>query len=795
MIKNYFKTALRNLWRNKLYSFINISGLALGLAICMLIMLYVAHEYSFDRFHANADRIFSVHSKFVMGSDTIQMPKMNYATATLVKNSDAKVTASMRIYKQYTPVVFQNPEKENAKFSESNLLYADANFFQFFSFKLVSGNSKVVLNLPFQVVISKDIARKYFGSQNPIGKTLKLTGDSTYTFQVSGVMENSPSNTDLNADFIVSISSLKPMGEAANFMQSQTIGGGGFITYFILKNSGDVAHVQQTMQTLAEKSSQGTKDRYILTALKDMHIKLNFDGTANIKYLQIFPLVAVLVLLLALVNYMSLSTARATIRAKEIGVRKVTGASRKTIALQFYLESALYAILSFVLAYLLVNLFQPMFFNMLQLKVDTSFVYNPTVIGMMLILLIITIIAAGSYPAIVLSAFKPVATLSGKMSNKKGGIWVRRTFTVLQFVISVALIICGIIIDRQLYFMRHTATGVNRENVLTIPIQSTIGKHYQALRKDIQNLAGIKEIATAQYAMYGGYDMYFTKGNISLPVFNMDKHFISTLGIKWKVPPFSLAEIVQPKKTLINEAAIAKLNLQGDPVGKLIDFGKSKYEIIGVVKNFNFQSLNAKIDGLALFVAPDTTSSFGGIGNSGSCLFVKINPKTNLPRLVDQIKNVYTKYDQQTPFEYQFMDEAFNKMFKAEDRLANIFSLFIGLTVLIACMGLFGLAAFTAQQRTKEIGIRKVMGASIPQITALLSKDFVVLIVLAILIASPIAFFAMQKWLQGFAYRIQIQWWMFALAGSLAIVIALLTISFQAVKAALANPVKSLRSE
>ncbi|MEX8548724.1 MAG: ABC transporter permease [Mucilaginibacter sp.] len=795
MIRNYFKTAIRNLWRNKLYSFINISGLALGLAICMLIMLYVAHEYSFDRFHANAGRIFSVHSKFVMGSDTIQMPKMSFATAPLVKKSDGSVTSSMRIFKQYAAVTVQNPENEDLRFSESNILYADANFFQFFSFRLLSGKNNAVLNQPFQVVISKDIAQKYFGNENPVGKTLNLLGGSTFTFQVTGVMENSPSNTDLGANFVASVSSLNKMPEGAGLMQSQLLQGGGFATYFTLKKPSDAAHVEQTMQTIAKKSSPESSDKYLLTALPDLHLKMNFDDTANLKYIRIFPFVAALVLLLALVNYMSLSTARSTLRAKEVGVRKVTGASRKTIALQFYIESALYAVLSFVLAYILVNLSHNWFFNLLQLKIDTGFIYSPTVNGMMIIFLLATIIGTGSYPAIILSAFKPVATLSGKMSNKTGGVWVRKTFTVLQFVISVALIICGIVIDRQLYYMRHTETGVNRENVLTIPVQKTIGKHYQALKKDIQNLAGVQEVATAHYAMYKGYDEYFTKSNIGLPSFLVDKNFIPTLGIKWKIQPSSEAEMTRPNKVIINEAAIGKLHLQGNPIGQTIDFVNRQSEVIGVVKNFNYQSLEAKIDALALFIAPDTTTLWGQAGNFGSYLLIKTARKTNLPELVTQIKKVYNQYDKETPFEYQFVDETFNAMFKAEDRLANIFSLFIGLTIFIACLGLFGLATFSAEQRTKEIGIRKVLGASVSQITALLSKDFVVLVILAILIASPIAFFTMQKWLQDFAYRIEIKWWMFALAGSLAIVIALLTISFQSVKAALANPVKSLRSE
>ena len=798
MIRNYFKIAWRNLFRNKLYSTINIGGLALGLAACMLIMLYVAHEYSFDRFHTNANRIFAVYSKTVMGADTMQMLNFSYASAPIVEKNDGAITASMRVKKEYKPVIIENPEKVKAKFSESSLLYADANFFQFFSFKLLKGNSKTVLNQPFSMVISEDIALKYFGNADPVGKILQVKNDSTYLFRVSGVMQNNPSNTSIRADFVVSLSSLKSMPEAEPYMESESFQGGAFLTFFTLKNQNDVAHVQRTMQTLGKKVDKDSKERYLLTALPDMHLK--FDDSANIKYIQIFPLVAILILLLALVNYMSLSTARATLRAKEIGVRKVNGASRKSVAFQFYVESSLYAVLSFGFACLLCVLFQSRFFNLLQLNIDASFVYSPAFIISIALLMLFTIFTAGLYPSIVMSSFKPIEMMSGKKSSNGSGVWVRKTFTVLQFAIAVALIVCGLIIDRQLHHLRHTETGVNRENVLVIPVQKTMGISGNALRKDLQDLHGIISTAMAHYPLYKGYDMFFIQGkakneNISLPILSVDEHFISTLGIKWIKAPIDKFVISQPKKVVINEAAVNKLNILGDPIGKTIDFGRDEYAIAGVVKNFNFQSLNAKIDALAMFVAPDTTNTWGIEGNSGASMFIRVNPKTNLPALISQIKNMYEKYDRDTPFEFQFVDDAFNAMFKAEDRLAGIFSLFIILTVLIAGMGLFGLAAFTAQQRTKEIGIRKVLGATVTQITTLLSSDFLRLVLIAFVVASPIAWYAMNRWLQNFAYRITIEWWVFILTGLLVIVIAFVTVSFQAIKAALANPVKSLRTE
>jgi putative ABC transport system permease protein len=495
---------------------------------------------------------------------------------------------------------------------------------------------------------------------------------------------------------------------------------------------------------------------------------------------------------------MSLTTARSTLRAKEIGVRKVAGASRKSIAMQFYVESALVTTLSFIIGYVLCYSFKSQFLNILELKMDTSFLYSTQMLVVLFILLVVTLLISGSYPSIFLSAFKPVVTLKGKMSKQAGGVTVRKIFTTLQFAISVGLIVCGIIIDRQLYYIRHTDTGVNRENVIMVPISNSFGNQYQGFKHDVKALAGIKEVATSHYPMYKGYDMFFMHDkirneDIAMPVLSVDASFIPTLDIKWKIPPISASILTNPQKVVINEMAIGKLKLPPNPIGKIVDFGgKQKYEVAAVVKDFNFGSLQSTVGPLCLLIASDNT---GDWGVAGGCLFAKIRPHTNLPSLIESMQSIYKKYDQGAPFNYSFMDDAFNEQYKAEDRLASIFSIFTGITILLAGMGLFGLTAFTIEQRTKEIGVRKILGASLSSIASLLSVDFLKLVLLAILIGSPIAWWAMHNWLQGFAYRIHIQWWMFASAGLLAVVIALITVSYHALKAAIANPVKSLRSE
>ncbi len=799
MIRNYIKIAWRNLIRQKLFSLINISGLAIGLAVCMLIMLYVTHEHSYDRFQKNADRIFIPVAQLKMNGSVMNLDYMSYAAGPLISQGQPTVDGYMRTLGYFKPVIVSNPSSPDKKFSEKKLVFADAGFFNFFSFKLLSGNASNVLSKPFSVVISQDMAKKYFGEENPIGKLITLKTDSAYTYQVTGVAENCPSNSSIEYNFVASGSSFLTMKEAKDYLGSQEISFGSFNVYLLLKHASDTANLRRSLNIAVEKIEKGSPDmKFLLRALPDIHLKFNEGDQSNIKYLKIFPVVAVLVLLLALVNYMSLSTARATLRAKEIGVRKVSGASRKSVATQFYVESGLYAILSFVLGYMICYLFKPVFLNVLQLKIDDTFLYNPLVLILSGALLLITIIIAGSYPALVLSAFNPVITLKGKMSKQLGGVAVRKVFTTLQFAISVGLITCGIIIDRQLYYFRHTDTGLDRENVVMIPVGSSFGKNYASFNHDIKSLAGVANVATSRYAMFTFYDNYEIEGktkdqNVMLPSLAVDNNFMSVLGLKWKYPPLSQAHLAGENKIVINELAIERLHLSGNPVGTFLKFGNQNLEIAGVVRNFNSGSLEYTIQPLGLFILPNTNPYW--TTRDGCNLFAKIKPHTNLPTLLGSMESIYKKYDKDAPFHYTFMDESFNAQYKAEDRLASIFSIFTIITIVLAAMGLFGLAAFTIEQRTKEIGIRKILGASLSSISALLSKDFLKLVLLSILIASPVAWWIMHNWLQNFAYRINIQWWMFASAGLLAVIIAIITVSYHALKAAIANPVKSLRSE
>ncbi|MBK0379174.1 ABC transporter permease [Mucilaginibacter segetis] len=797
MFKNYLKIALRNIAKQRLYSAINITGLAVAIAVCMMIMMYVVHEHSYDDFHHNAKRIYKLQAKIEIGGNTMNMAYMSYATGPIIKQRQPVVKQYMRTLRYFKPLVINNPELPDRKFSEDNLLFVDPGFFDFFSFNLITGNKANVLTKPFTVVISKHIAQKYFGKQNPVGKLLTIRTDSSYNYQITGVAENCPSNSSIQYNFIVSGASLLGMKEAAMYTGKQGVGPGSFDNYLLLSHASDTTALNRGLKSMVKNDKSLEGETFNLSALTDTHLKNNYDDSSHIRYLKIFPLIALLILLLALVNYMSLSTARSTLRAKEVGVRKVSGASRKTLAIQFYIESTIVACLAFLVGFILFYAFKPWFTNVLQLKIDNAFLLNPVILSLFIALFILIVLIAGSYPSFILSSFKPVITLKGKGSNSVGGVTVRKVFTTTQFAISVGLVICGIVIDRQLYYFRHAETGMDRENVIMIPVNNSFAGNYPAFKQDVSSLAGIEATATSHYAMFRGYDMYFIDGktkdeSTALAALSVDKNYIDLLKLKWKYPPAPGEDLVGTDKVIINEEAINKLHLQQNPVGDFIKSGGQKLEITGVIKNFNFSTMESEIIPLGLFIASDTTKYWSKVGCN---LFARIKPHTNLPGLLSNVQNIYKKYDNITPFDYTFMDDAFNQQYKAEDRLASIFSLFTIITIALASMGLFGLAAFTIEQRTKEVGIRKILGASLGNITSLLSADFLKLVLISIMIASPIAWWAMNNWLQNFAYRITISWWVFIAAALIAVIVAIVTVSYYALKTAIANPVKSLRSE
>jgi len=782
--------AWRNLVRYKIYSAINITGLAVGLAACMLIVLYVGHESGYDRFHKNADRIFWVQTKLKLGNDSVFMPFLNFSAGPMVKQRIPSVESFLRLRKDDQNTIIQNPEKPSVKFAENKFLFSDSNFFSFFSFNLLRGKPQQVLSRPFSLVISQSAVRKYFGNADPIGKTLRY--NNGYNFLVTGISADAPSNSSIDYDFIASMSSMSSISEQVDLVKNEK---NDFTTYFLLRRDGRISAVENELKRLTKErdGDDAASFRYVSTSLPNLHVVSSLD-TTNIKYLRIFPFVAALVLLLALINYMSLSTARASIRAREIGVRKVLGAGKNTIAVQFFAESALFTTISFILGYVICFLFQPFFFDFLHIGIDSSFLYQPAVLMSFGGLLIITIAVAGTYPSLLLSAYKPVSVLYGKL-GRTGTINVRKVFTVFQFSIAIIFIICGIVMQRQMHFFRHKDTGINRENIVMVPFGSNVSKHYAAFKGEVRAVPGIRQISIALHPLFKGYDMMgitppATGKMILMPTLDVDQQFIPMMGLKWKLPPSDSFFYRTKNKIVLNETGVEKLSLGQNPINQKVD----QFEVAGVLKDFNWSSLEYKIDGLLLSVTTDDDSAAQWNGKGG-CLFAKINPGTNIPTIIDELGRIHSKFDSENPFEYYFMDDVFNDLYKAEERLAKILASFTILAIVIACLGLFGLISFMAVQRTKEIGIRKTLGASVQSIVRLLSGDFLMLVIIAFILASPAAWYFMNQWLQDFAYRIQIDWWIFLLAGTIAVIIALLTISTQAVKAAIANPVKALRSE
>ncbi len=542
-----------------------------------------------------------------------------------------------------------------------------------------------------------------------------------------------------------------------------------------------------------DKSGMDNGIVFKLSPLADNHLSDNPVGEAgSTRYLSLFTLIAGLILLLALINYMSLATARAVTRAREVGVRKAIGADRKSIAAQFYTESALSAVLAFFIGALLFLTLRHLFFDLIGLQIDPSFLKTPAVLFSFLGLLLSTILVAGSYPALVLSAYDPVVVLYGRLSHQRGGATVRKGFTVLQFSISIALVICTLFIGRQLRYMQQADTGVDRNNVVMVTCEKTL-KHYQQFKQEVAAMPSVQQTATANYGFYkgvptGSFKTKTSGHEIAMGFMIVDTGFIPLMGLQWKEKPASLAAVMDGRHPILNEVAAVEMGFAGRATGQTV---KDNYLVGGVLKDFNYVSLAEEIKPLQLYIGLDTPS----FGLQRNVLFVRFWPHSDIAAMLRKIGQIYGSFDKTAAFSYEFLDDAYDSQYKAEDRLANLMGVFTTITVIIACLGLLALATFSAQQRIKEIGIRKVLGASVEGIATSLSIDFLKPVGLSLLLAVPVSAWVMHSWLNKYAYRIPLSWLVFTEASGLMAVLALSTILFLSVKAARANPANSLRSE
>jgi len=794
MLRNYIKIAIRNLFRNKVFSFINIVGLSLGLAVSTLILLFVSHEVSYDKFHKNYQRIFQVGASLKMGEQEFHFSNMSPRVGDATKESSASVLAVGKKAAEWQVQMETNPKR---RFNEMGMIFVDEGFLKVFDFKILQGNVSS-LSRPYTIFLTPEMATKYFGNETPIGKTLKWNKKTD--LEVVGIVEKSPSNSSISYNFIASLAThlAENKKNYPDFYTDEKLSKfstGDYETFLLLDSPNSEKNVAGILTRLA---AQNTDNKDISFSLSYFANHLGFGGeqiSDRLMYVYIFAGVAILILLLAIVNFMNLSTARATTRAKEVGVRKSIGANKAGLATQFYIESTLTILISAVLAGVLFQALKPIFYTMLDLQIDTGFLFSPYFLVSFGAVLLISILLAGSYPAIVLSGFNPIDVLKGRFQGK-GNAGIRRTLTIFQLVVSSVLIFCSIIIFGQIKKMRDKNLGLNKDQIVTINLDGQARGKNQALLNELKQLDGIEGVAGSKHRIFfEGYNMTGIKKTgekessiasmVGTIVFDVDSAYVNLFKMQWKVKPDKLPSELK-NKILLNEAAIKALG--GEATIKNVELGQNEAaEVVGVLKDFNYFNVKNDVKPLMLkFISDMKDYDF---------LNIKIRKEANMVNTVAQIEKIYNRYKVEDTFQYYFADDSFDKLFKAEDRIANIFGAFTGIAIFIACLGLFGLITFMAEQKTKEIGVRKVLGASIFHITTLLSKEFIKLVLVSVLIASPIAWYAMNKWLQDFAYRIEVSAWVFVAGGLGVMSIALLTVGYRAIRAALMNPVKSLKSE
>lgn len=801
MLKNYFKSAIRNLLKRRAYAFINIAGLAVGITCCLLIALYVWEEWQFDAFHQQADQVYRVAATFQTTQEENELAISPSVLSALLREGFAEVEQATRFYTEQ--LVF---EHENRRFMEDRMLFADTTFFDVFTFPLRQGNAETALEAPFSVVLTPAIALKYFGNDNPIGQTLSVDGQ--HTFSVTGVTEPLPSNSHIQFDVLISMSSWEPLGKGdlSNYF------GQWMYTYVRLAPNVEAEQFQEQLVTFMEGqinqnlAQVGMKITLVLEPLPEIYLYSKRlgqvgDRTGDPNTLYVFTLIAVFILLIACINFMNLSTARSAERAKEVGVRKVVGADWRGLMGQFLTESIVLSLISGILALLFAELLMPSFEVLAGRGVDATVLTNGPVVAILLVTTILVGVLAGVYPALVLSRFRPVVVLKGAFRNTKHGTRLRKGLVIVQFGITAALIAGTFIVFTQLQYLREHDLGFSKDQKIIINLGAD-GISADRTKTMMQRLAqhgAVQGVTAASDVPFSGYSisvMQIERGDgieqqSSINQFSIGEDFLDEFEMEIIAGrPFS-EERGDTRLTgmIINEAAVPFLGYTSpdEVLGRSVTFGpgsETNGEIIGVVRDFNYVSLHENIEPLALRFAPDPYAY----------IVARLSTE-HISRTLGELEQIWAELEPHGLFDYSFFDESFAELYQADQQFGRLFGVFATLAILIACLGLFGLAAFTIQQRTKEIGVRKVLGATVSSIVMLLSKDFVRLVVVAMAVATPIAYFGLEQWLNTFAFRVDIGWLSFVLAGILSLTIALGTISYQAIRAATANPIDALRYE
>jgi len=785
MLKNYLKIALRNIRRHKGYSFINIAGLAIGMACCILILLWVQDELSYDRFHENAGDIYRVLQDIKFADHDTTWAINQGPLGPSLKTDFPEIINATRITWRRLRLTY------NDKRFDEVLGMADDSIFEMFTFPLVKGDPATALSDPHSIVVTEEMAEKYFGDEDPLGKTIKA--DNKWDFQVTGILSNVPHNSHLQFDFLIPFI----FGRELNYTVDRW-GNSQFRTYVQLQKGAPVQEVIQKISGyLFEKPTIEKDARLNLQPLARIHLYSNYEfdsAHGDITYVTIFSIIAFFILLIACINFMNLATARSGNRAKEVGMRKVAGAHKTDIVRQFYSESILLAFIALFVALTIVGLLLPTFNNLAAKELSMNVSGNLLALLGLLGITLLTGVISGSYPALFLSTFQPVKILKGSLRSGSKGSVFRKILVVFQFALTILLIICTIVIYNQINYMRNVKLGYDKEHMIYKGMRGDMRAKFDSVKNELLQNPNILGVTASSNVPTYGYtfsnSLWRWEGQdpdeetLMRAVF-VDFDYFETFGMEI-VEGRSYSKEFSTDATvaiMVNEEAVKAMGMES-PIGKRLSLGNNNMKIIGVVKNYHFRSLRQEIDPLIL------------IYNPGPCgvLFARLKSE-NIPKTIGYMENIWKEFAPGHPFNYRFLDEALDDLYRSEQQIGTILRYFSILAIFISCLGLFGLASFMAEQRTKEIGIRKVLGASVSNIVLLLSREFTKWVLLANIIAWPVAYFAMHKWLQSYAYSTNIALWSFILSGVLALVIASVAVSYQSIKAAVTNPADSLRYE
>lgn len=811
MFKNYLKSAWRNILRNRLVSFINLFGITVGFTCCLLITCFVVNELSYDQFK-HADNIYRVTRSFYTekGVEYLHLASIAPAIGPLLKNDFPEIEKETRTLPLQGGMVLKY---KNKMFNEQGSFFADSNFFSFFSVPVLEGNARTALAEPFSMMVTPEIAHKYFGSENPINKMVQVNGQ--FPVKITGIFHDFPANSTLHPNILLSFSTLNDSSIYGRNKLATSWDNNAFFTYLMLPGNASAQQLEKQFPAFLDRHAhfKGESANYVpskysslyLQKLRDVHLYSHLadeiEPNGSVTAVYIFSIIALFILLIACINYMNLATAKSLLRTKEIGVRKTLGARRKELILQLLTESVILAYAALLIALLLTSLLIPYLNKVADRNISFHILEQWEIIIPVLLLPLIAGFFSGVYPALFLSSFNPVKALKGSAKYGSKTIPVRKVLVVVQFTLSIILIIATAVVFSQMRFVLHSSLGFNKEHIITMPYNHDLDNKLSAFREtllqnpDIKSLALSSRIPSGRLLDATGIDM--VTGNSTAPVNITCKYVMINNGF---IPTYQIQmaagrnfDPVQfptdSNNLIINEAAVQLFGWKNasEALGKDYTYNRVKGKVIGVVKNFHFESMFQEITPVMFAL-----SSLNG--NAFNYISIKISGE-HIQSSIDKVRKTWNQFVPSAPFSYTFLDERFAKLYIAQQRQEVIFTIFACIAIFIACLGLFGLSAFTIAQRTKEIGIRKVLGASVSHIIRMLSQDFMKLVGLAALIALPAGWLFMHQWLQSFAYHIQVQWWLLLLAALLAACIALITIGVLAFRAAMANPVESLRSE